>query len=192
MALPGSDATPMAQRSFFSPGCRFNYSWFVVRLASRFLRPLRPRLAKMRGKSMVTDFVTYLSFDGRCEEAFKHYEKVFKGKILMMMRHSDAPPGSGVPQNPETASRIMHARLEVGGRLLMGGDAPPHNSSKPQGFCVSVAVDDPAEAERIFGQLSEGGAIVMPIAETFWALRFGMVTDQFGTPWMVNCEKPIG
>jgi PhnB protein len=141
---------------------------------------------------MVTDFVTYLSFDGRCEEAFKRYEKVFKGKILMMMRHSDAPPGSGVPQNPETANRIMHARLEVGGRLLMGGDAPAHSSSKPQGFCVSVAVDDPAEAERIFGQLSEGGAIVMPIGETFWAQRFGMVTDEFGTPWMVNCEKPIG
>jgi PhnB protein len=144
-----------------------------------------------RGRLMVTDFVTYLSFDGRCEEAFKRYEKVFKGKILMMMRHSDAPPGSGVPQNSETANRIMHARLEVGGRLLMGGDAPAHGSSKPQGFCVSVAVDDPAEAERIFGQLSEGGAIVMAIGETFWAHRFGMVTDEFGTPWMVNCEKPI-
>ena len=74
----------------------------------------------------------------------------------------------------------------------MGGDAAAHGSSKPQGFCVSVAVDDPAEAERIFGLLSEGGAIVMPIGETFWAQRFGMVTDEFGTPWMVNCEKPIG
>ena len=145
-----------------------------------------------RGKLMVTDFVTYLSFDGRCEEAFKRYEKVFKGKIAMMMRHSDAPPGSGVPQNSETANRIMHARLEVGGRLLMGGDAPAHSSSRPQGFCVSVAVDDPAEAERIFSQLSESGAIVMPMTETFWAQRFGMVTDEFGTPWMVNCEKPIG
>ena len=145
-----------------------------------------------RGKLMVTDFVTYLSFDGRCEEAFKRYEKVFKGKIAMMMRHSDAPPGSGVPQNSETANRIMHARLEVGGHLLMGGDAPAHSSSRPQGFCVSVAVDDPAEAERIFSQLSESGAIVVPITETFWAQRFGMVTDEFGTPWMVNCEKPIG
>jgi PhnB protein len=145
-----------------------------------------------RGKLMVTDFVTYLSFDGRCEEAFKRYENVFKGKIAMMMRHADAPPGSGVPQNSETANRIMHARLEVGGRLLMGGDAPAHSSSRPQGFCVSVAVDDPAEAERIFSQLSESGAIVVPITETFWAQRFGMVTDEFGTPWMVNCEKPIG
>ena len=145
-----------------------------------------------RGKLMVTDFVTYLSFDGRCEEAFKRYEKVFKGKIAMMMRYSDAPPGSGVPQNSETANRIMHARLEVGGRSLMGGDAPAHSSSRPQGFCVSVAVGDPAEAERIFSQLSESGAIVMPITETFWAQRFGMVTDEFGTPWMVNCAKSIG
>jgi PhnB protein len=124
---------------------------------------------------MVTDFVTYLGFDGNCEEAFKRYEKVFGGKILMMMRHSDAPAGSGVPQNPEIANRIMHARLEVGGRLLMGGDAPIHQPSKPQGFCVSVAVDDPAEAERTFRELAEGGTVKMPIAETFWVHRFGMV-----------------
>jgi PhnB protein len=143
-----------------------------------------------RGKLMVTDFVTYLA--SMADVRRQRYEKVFKGKIAMMMLHSDAPPGSGVPQNSETANRIMHARLEVGGRLLMGGDAPAHSSSRPQGFCVSVAVDDPAEAERIFSQLSEGGAIVMPITETFGARRFGMVTDEFGRPWMVNCEKPIG
>jgi uncharacterized glyoxalase superfamily protein PhnB len=74
---------------------------------------------------MATDLATYLSFDGQCETAFKHYEKVLRGKILMMMRHADAPAGSGVPQNPETANRIMHARLKVGDCLLMGGDAPP-------------------------------------------------------------------
>jgi PhnB protein len=117
--------------------------------------------------------------------------KVFGGKILVMMRHSDAPSGSGVPQNPEVANRIMHARLEAGGRLLMGGDAPMRDPSKPQGFCVSVAVDNPAEAERIFKELSESGTVTMPIGETFWAQRFGMVTDRFGTPWMVNCEKQI-
>jgi PhnB protein len=139
---------------------------------------------------MATDLVTYLSFDGQCEAAFKYYEKVLSGKILMMMRYSDAPADAGMTQTPETANRIMHARLKVGDRLLMGGDAPPRFASKPQGFCVSIQVDDPADAERIFRELGEGGAVQMPIGETFWALRFGMVIDQFGTPWMVNCEKP--
>ncbi|HUZ67183.1 MAG TPA: VOC family protein [Beijerinckiaceae bacterium] len=137
---------------------------------------------------MASEFVTYLGFDGRCEEAFKRYEKVFGGKIVMMMRYADAPPGS-IPQNPEAANRIMHARLEAGGRMLMGGDSPMQGSSKPQGFCVCVSTDNPSEAERIFGDLSEGGSVTMPIGETFWAQRFGMVTDTFGTPWMVNCEK---
>ena len=138
---------------------------------------------------MATDLVTHLSFDGQCEAAFKHYEKVLGGKILMMARYADAPANAGVPQATETANRIMHARLQVGDRLLMGGDAPPQFASKPQGFCVSVQVDDPAEAERIFRELGEGGVVQMPIGETFWARRFGVLIDKFGTPWMVNCEK---
>ncbi|MGH8338135.1 MAG: VOC family protein [Gammaproteobacteria bacterium] len=139
---------------------------------------------------MATDLVTYLGFDGQCEAAFKHYEKILGGKILMMMRQSDAPADSGIPQTPETAARIMHARLQVGNSLLMGGDAPPEFASKPQGFCVSIQVDDPAEAERVFRELSKGGVVQMPIGETFWARRFGMLIDKFSTPWMVNCEKP--
>jgi PhnB protein len=139
---------------------------------------------------MVTDLVTYLSFDGHCEAAFKHYEKILGGKILMMMRYADAPAGAGVPQNPETAARIMHARLQVGDRTLMGADAPPQFASNPQGFSVSIQVDDAAEAERIFRALGEGGVVRMPLGETFWAQRFGMLIDKFGTPWMVNCEKP--
>ena len=79
---------------------------------------------------MTTDLVTYLSFEGQCEAAFKYYEKVLGGKILMMMRQADAPAGAGVPQTPDTANRIMHARLKVGDRLLMGGDAPPNLPQK--------------------------------------------------------------
>jgi PhnB protein len=139
---------------------------------------------------MTTDLITYLSFDGHCEAAFKHYEKILSGKIVMMMRYADAPPEAGVPQAPETANPIMHARLQVGDRVLMGGDAPSQFATKPQGFCVSIQVDDPAEADRIFRELGEGGVVQMPIGQTFWADRFGMLIDQFGTPWMVNCERP--
>jgi PhnB protein len=138
---------------------------------------------------MVTDLVTYLSFDGQCESAFKHYEKVLGGKILMMMRFNDMPAGAGAPQVPDMANRIVHARLQVGGRLLMGGDAPKQFASKAQGFSANIMVDDPADADRIFHELAEGGTVMMPISETFWARRFGMLVDKFGTPWMVNCEK---
>jgi len=133
------------------------------------------------------DLVTYLGFDGRCEEAFRHYEKVLGGKILMMLRMADAP--CGTPIAPGSEQRIMHARLKVGDRLLMGGDAPSQHFSKPQGFCANIMLDDVAEAERVFRGLGEGGQVNMPIGETFWARRFGMLIDRFGIPWMVNCEK---
>ena len=139
---------------------------------------------------MTTEFVPYLAFDGECETAFKFYEKALRGEIIAMLRLADAPPD--VPRTPETANRVMHARLKVGDRVLMGGDAPAGLASKPQGFCVSVQVDGSAEAERVFAELSAGGKVMMPIGPTFWAERFGMFTDKFGVPWMVNCEKRTG
>ena len=138
---------------------------------------------------MPTDLATYLSFDGKCEEAFKYYASVLGGEILAMMRYADAPAEAGMRQTPETAGRIMHARLKVGDRVLMGADAPPQFVSKPQGFCVCIQLDDPSEAERVFHGLARDGTTQMPIAQTFWAQRFGMCIDKFGTPWMVNCEK---
>jgi PhnB protein len=132
------------------------------------------------------DFITYLSFDGQCEAAFKAYEKIFGGKILIMARNADAP--SGTPITPGSEDRIMHARLEAGGRLLMGGDAPLQFASKPQGFCVSFQTTSVSEAERVFAALANDGKIQVPIAPSFWAERFGMLIDKFGIPWMVNCE----
>ena len=136
---------------------------------------------------MSLKLVTYLAFDGQCEAAFKFYEKVLRGKILAMFRAADAPPE--VPRMPGMENHIMHARLQVGDQLLMGGDAPKQHFSKPQGFSANISVDDPAEADRIFKELSDGAKVMMPIGETFWARRFGMLIDKFGTPWMVNCEK---
>ena len=103
---------------------------------------------------MIFDFVPYLGFDGRCEEAFKFYETALGGKILMMMRLADAPPE--VPRTPQTEQRVMHARLKVGDRYLMGGDAPQPMFSKPQGFCVSIQVDEAADAERSLRRARRG------------------------------------
>ncbi len=129
----------------------------------------------------------YLSFNGRCAEAFKAYEKVLGGKIEMLLTHGESPMAQQTP--PEWRDRIMHARLVVGDQVLMGADAPPEYYKGTQGFCVSIGVDDPASAERIFKGLSEGGTVQMPLQKTFWALAFGMLIDRFGTPWMVNCEE---
>jgi PhnB protein len=85
--------------------------------------------------------------------------------------------------------RIMHARLQLGDKLLMASDSPPDRFEAPKGFNVMLGVKDPAEAERLFEALAAGGTIKMPIQGTFWAERFGMLVDQFGTPWMINCDK---
>ena len=129
----------------------------------------------------------YLSFDGRCEAAFKFYEKALGGKIVAMMSYGETPMKDQMPA--EQHGKIAHARLTVGDQVLMGGDAPPGRYEPPKGTTIMLGVDDPAGAERVFKALSEGGNATMPIAETFWARRFGMLTDQFGTPWMVNCER---
>lgn len=128
----------------------------------------------------------YLFFDGQCEEAFKFYEKLLGGKIESMLRHEDTPAANHVPS--EWRSKIIHARLVIGDQIVMASDAPPEHQ-KPQGFSVNISVENPAEAERIFNALKEDGKVTMPFGETFWALRFGMLVDRIGIPWMVNCEK---
>jgi PhnB protein len=127
----------------------------------------------------------YLNFSGQCEAAFRFYEKVLGGKIQAMMTYGESPAAGDSP--PEARGRILHVRLEVGDAVLMGSDGPPGYDEKPQGIWVNIAVDDVAEAERIFKALAEGGTVTMAIGKTFWAERFGMVKDKFGTPWMVNC-----
>jgi PhnB protein len=130
---------------------------------------------------------TYLFFNGNCEEAFAAYQKIFGGKIVQMMSHKGTPAESQVA--PEWIPKIMHACLEIEGQLLMASDAPPDRSEGPmQSVSVSVNVKEPAEAERIFAALSEGARIKMPMEETFWAPRFGMLQDRFGTHWMIGAE----
>lgn len=129
----------------------------------------------------------YLVFDGTCREAFEFYAKVLGGEIVAMMTHADMP--SDQPSRPEHRDMILHARMTIGDKLLMGSDAPADRFKKMQGFMVTLGIENPAEAERIYKALSEGGTVEMPLTETFWAQKFGMLTDRFGTPWMINCEK---
>lgn len=145
------------------------------------------------------DLNTYLFFDGQCEEAFRFYEQVLGGKLAGLMRYADVPSG---PPAFRGCNRIIHVSLRVGDRVLMGSDTPPsglapmpsghqpEGYNTPQGFRANVTADTPAEAERIYRALAEDGTIAMPIAETFFARRFGMLNDKFGTPWMITCLKP--
>jgi PhnB protein len=127
----------------------------------------------------------YLTFDGRCESAFKFYEKVLHGKVDMMMRFADMPGHAP----PNWNDKVMHASMKIGDEVLMGSDAPPERYEPMKGVWVSLQIEKPAEAEGVFKALAEKGNVVMPIAETSWAQRFGMLVDQFGTPWMINCSK---
>lgn len=128
----------------------------------------------------------YLLFNGNCEAAFKFYEQHLGGKIEAMMTHAGTPAEAQTP--PEWRDKILHARMSIGGTVLMGSDAPPGRQQTPQGFSISLGTKDIAEAERLFQVLSQNGNVQMPIQQTFWAKRFAMLTDQFGIPWMINCD----
>lgn len=131
----------------------------------------------------------YLTFNGQCEAAFKFYERCLGGKIVAMIPFGDTPHGQQIPA--EHRGRIMHARLVAGNQVLMASDSMPGEPYEGiKNSSMAVQVDTPADADRLFNALAERGKIIMPLAETFWAVRFGMLTDQFGVPWMINCEKP--
>lgn len=130
----------------------------------------------------------HLEFNGQCEAAFKFYEKCLGGKIVFMLTYGESPMAEETPL--AWRKKIIHATFALGDQRLSGADATPDRYQKPQGISVMLNIGAPAEADRIFKTLSEKGEVQMPIQETFWALRFGMLVDQFGTPWMINCGKP--
>src|SRR6266568_2487843 len=123
----------------------------------------------------------YLQFDGQCAAAFKFYEENLGGTVIAMIKHGESPMAAQTPH--DWHDRIMHARMQIGDHLLMASDAPPEHYRHPQGFHVVLGPVQPEEAERIFAVLADGGTVQMPIQETFWAHRFGMVVDRFGIPW---------
>ena len=105
-----------------------------------------------------------------------------------MMTYGESPGGEQM--QAEWRKRILHTTLSVGNQLLQGADVPQESYQRPQGLSVMLNVEDAADGERIFNSLSQNGAVQMPLQETFWAMRFGMLVDQFGTPWTINCGRP--
>jgi len=132
---------------------------------------------------------TYLNYGGNCEEAFRFYEKNLGGKILMMMRYGEQPDPKNAP--PGTEKWVLYANMAIGETQLMGSDVPPERFQPMRSVYLSLEVDGDAEAERIFAMLAEGGEIFMPMAETFFASRFGMLRDRFGTSWMILHQRPM-
>ncbi|MBS0380414.1 MAG: VOC family protein [Proteobacteria bacterium] len=128
----------------------------------------------------------HLHFRGNCREAFNQYAELLGGRVAFAMTFGEAPG-----EHPAALrGQIIHARVEFAGQALTGCDAPPERYERPQGFNLLLDVASAADGERIFNELARGGQLVMPFAQTFWAHRFGMCSDRFGIPWMVNCEKP--
>jgi PhnB protein len=134
-------------------------------------------------------FVPYLSFDGCCREAFEFYAKVLDGRIAAMLTNGETPAGEHVSE--EWRDKIINAHLIAGNQELMGADTPPEMGDGAKGgFSISIQIDDEKSAERIFHAFADGGMVTMPFEPTFWAKKFGMVTDKYGTPWMINCSMP--
>lgn len=129
----------------------------------------------------------YLSFDGRCESAFKFYEQCLGGSIESMMPYKGSPMEGDVPA--EWAEKVMHAEFKLGDHILMGSDCMPEWYEVAKGTHIMISLDDAAKAERAFNALADKGEVTMPLKETFWAAKFGTLVDQFGIPWMINCEK---
>jgi PhnB protein len=132
------------------------------------------------------DLTAYLNFDGNCRQAMKFYERCLGGELYMM-------PLSETPGDhpKEAKDRIMHARLAKGSASLMASDTMPGMPFTP-GNNVSLAIgcESLQETEKLFAALGENGKVTMPLQDTFWGARFGMLIDQFGIHWMFNFEKP--
>jgi PhnB protein len=133
----------------------------------------------------------YLSFNGNCAEAMRFYERVFNGKLETLLTNGESPVAEHCP--PGNEDRIMHAYLTFEGTALMAGDAYSNEAYEPmKGFSVALNYETAEKAQRVFDDLSEGAKVTMPFSPAFWAEGFGMLTDRYGTPWIINGGmKPV-
>ncbi len=126
---------------------------------------------------------TYLNYGGNCEQAFQFYEQHLGGKITFLMRHGEQPNSATVA--PEWKNAVLHARMTIGGTELLGADIPPDRFQPMRSAYLTLNVNSNGEAERLYELLTDGGQIFMPIQQTFFASRFAMLRDRFGTSWMI-------
>jgi PhnB protein len=132
----------------------------------------------------------YISFKGNCEEAINFYKEKLEAEILFLGRYGDSPMAEQAPGNGD---KILHASIKIGDTVIMACDnvfEGEHPTNIGNNISLAIGTNDIAQAEHAFEQLSDGATIVMPMQETFWAERFGMLTDKFGINWMFNCDKP--
>jgi PhnB protein len=123
----------------------------------------------------------YLNYHGNCEEAFRFYERHLGAKLASIRKHGDMPLQNGIPPD-----WVLHARLDLGGTVLMGADVP--KAEPMRSAYLTLTLDSNEEAERVYAVLSDGGEIFMKMEETFFASRFAMLRDRFGTSWMLLCQ----
>ena len=125
----------------------------------------------------------YLFFDGKCEEALDFYKQTLGAEPKMLMRFKNAPDQSMITAGAE--EKVMHAQVQIGDTTVLMSDGRCLGKPNFQGFALTINAKSEAEADKLFGALSEGGQVTMPLAKTFFSPRFGMLTDKFGVGWMV-------
>ncbi len=161
-------------------------------MGDRGLTPVRkPAQSDVMSKSNPNNMLVqpYLFFGGRCEEAVEFYRTAVGAEVQMMMRYNASPEPTTMPECFH--DKIMHASFRIGGTTLMASDGMCDAPANFEGFSLSIAVPNEAEADRVFTALAEGGLVTMPLEKTFWAPKFGMLHDRFGVGWMVAVEhKP--
>jgi len=128
----------------------------------------------------------HLSFNGNCEAAFRFYEQCLSGKIAFMLTYAESPMAE---VSEDWRNKVLHVHLDVGNDVITGADAWPVDTCPPKGFTMALHFNDTAETVRVFNALSEAGTITMPLQKTFWTPHFGMLTDRFGIPWMINYSE---
>ncbi len=135
----------------------------------------------------------YLTFNGRCREALDFYRQALGAEVMFQMAFKDTPPPPDPAMRPPGSDdMIAHVSFKIGETVIMATDGCPTETSKFDGFNLSLQPDGPAEAERLFAALSEGGEVRMPMGKTFFSPAFGMLADKFGVRWMVYVPQPVG